>query len=100
MFSNLGGYGCYWASARRLGATSTSTLIYLTPPVTALWAWAMFGDPLTAGGLAGLVVCAVGVAVVLRPGPNGEGPDQGAGASKVSGSMGREARGIPATTSR
>ena len=51
---------------RQQGATRASTWIYLSPPVTMLWAWLMFGDRLGPSGVAGLVVTAVGVALVLR----------------------------------
>ena len=64
--SSFGGYGAYLLVLRRSGATRVSTLLYLTPPTTMLWAWAMFGDRVTWLGVLGLVVCAVSVTVVLR----------------------------------
>lgn len=57
VLSHLGGYGFYLAVLRRGGATRVSTLLYLTPPTTMVWAFAMFGDPVSPGGVAGLVVC-------------------------------------------
>lgn len=63
--SGLGGYLTYVACLRHLGATATSTLLYLTPAVTAVWAWLMLGEVLTllqVGGLA-LSLFAVGLAV-------------------------------------
>ena len=66
VLSHFGGYGFYLAVLRRGGATRVSALLYLTPPTTMLWAFAMFGDPVTAAGLAGLGVCAVAVWLVLR----------------------------------
>ncbi|WP_073389257.1 DMT family transporter [Jatrophihabitans endophyticus] len=57
----LGGYGSYLLTVRRSGPTFASALLYLTPPTTALWAWAMFGQvpgPLAAPGA---VVCAAGI---------------------------------------
>lgn len=68
VLSHFGGYGFYLAVLRRGGATKVSALLYLTPPTTMLWAFAMFGDPVTAAGLIGLAVCAVAVWLVLgRP---------------------------------
>ncbi|RIA55227.1 DMT family transporter [Dichotomicrobium thermohalophilum] len=61
LFSTLGGFGLYWATLRRTSATRVSSLIYLTPPVTAIWAWAMFGQPLTLGAALGFVICLLGV---------------------------------------
>lgn len=66
VLSTFGGYGAYTYVVRHGGATVASTLLYLTPPTTMLWAFVMFGDPLTASGLAGLAVCAVGVALAVR----------------------------------
>ena len=65
--AGLGGYGAYLLALRHLGATRTSALLYLTPPVSGVWAWAMLGDGL--GGTQ-LVAMALGmVAVVLAAGP-------------------------------
>lgn len=69
VLSGLGGYCSYLACLRRLGSSATSVLLYLTPPVTMLWAWAMFGQrpgPLQWIGLV-IVLCAVGLSVP-RPG--------------------------------
>lgn len=66
-FSTLGGYGFYWLTMRRAGATRLGSLVYLTPPTTAVWAWLMFGDELTPAAIAGFAVCLLGVAVVFGP---------------------------------
>ena len=65
--SSIGGYGAYIFVSRRQGATRVSTMLYLTPPTTMLWAFAMFGDAVPLLGLCGLVVSAVGVSLVLKP---------------------------------
>ena len=44
VLSGIGGYVCFLTCLRRLGATATSTLLYLTPPVTTVWVWLMFGE--------------------------------------------------------
>ncbi len=61
VFSTLGGYGFYWLCLRRSSATRVSSLIYLTPPVTMLWAWALFGQPVGVAALIGLLFCSVAV---------------------------------------
>ncbi len=38
-----------------------SSVVYLSPPVTMIWAWAMFGEPLTLMMFAGLAVTFAGV---------------------------------------
>ncbi|WP_413810211.1 DMT family transporter [Streptomyces sp. OE57] len=61
LLSTVGGYGFYWLSLRRNGVTRTSALIYLTPPTTLVWAYAMFGDAPGWTALVGMAVCVIGV---------------------------------------
>lgn len=50
----------------RLGeAARVASLFYLVPPVTAIMAWALFGEALGPVGLAGMVLAAGGVALVV-----------------------------------
>jgi drug/metabolite transporter (DMT)-like permease len=63
VFSTLGGYGFYYLCLMRSGTVRTSSLIYLTPPVTLVWAWAMFGQPMSIYTIVGLGLCLVGVAL-------------------------------------
>lgn len=67
VLSSLGGYGFFVASLRRLGVTATSTLVYLTPPVTMVWAALMFGENPGAGGVAGMAVAIAGVVMAMVP---------------------------------
>lgn len=71
LLSGLGGYAAFILCLRRLGATTTSTLLYLTAPVTMLWAWAMFGQAPTAMQWIGLVLVLAGVALATRSTPTG-----------------------------
>ena len=48
----------------RAAATRVVSLFYLTPPVTALMAWALFNDRLAVEALVGMVFCVVGVFLV------------------------------------
>ena len=48
----------------RAAATRVVSLFYLTPPVTALMAWALFNERLAAGALVGMVFCVLGVFLV------------------------------------
>ena len=66
LLSGLGGYAAFILCLRRLGSTETSTLLYLTAPVTVLWAWAMFGQAPTGMQWVGLVVVLAGVALATR----------------------------------
>ncbi len=51
---------------RRSNATQVTSLLYLTPPTTALMAWLMFGEAFSLLGLAGMALAVTGVAFVVR----------------------------------
>ena len=51
---------------RRGRATEVASLMYLTPPVTALMAWAWFGERLGLPAWAGVFVTMAGVALVMK----------------------------------
>lgn len=70
LLSSFGGYGSYLLVLRRTGALRASTLLYLTPPATMLWAFGMFGEVPGLLTVPGGVLCATGVALALR-GSNG-----------------------------
>lgn len=50
----------------RNDATKVTSLLYLTPPTTAVMAWLMFGEALSPPGLVGMAVAVAGVAFVIR----------------------------------
>jgi drug/metabolite transporter (DMT)-like permease len=49
-------------------AVNVASLFYLTPPTTALIAWAVFGEKLTSTAAAGMALAVAGVWLVARPG--------------------------------
>jgi drug/metabolite transporter (DMT)-like permease len=53
----------YWL-VRRQAATQVASLFYLTPAVTALMAWVLFGERLDVLSIVGMVACAVAVLLV------------------------------------
>ena len=60
-------FGAIWLlyfMIRRAAATRVVSLFYLTPPVTALIAWALFDERLAPLALLGMAVCAAGVFLV------------------------------------
>lgn len=66
----LGGSSLLYLLIQRGAATRVSSLMYLVPPCTAVMAWLMFDEPITAGVVGGMVLTAVGVGLVLhRPQP-------------------------------
>jgi drug/metabolite transporter (DMT)-like permease len=65
VLSSFGGYSSFLFVVRRSGATRASTLLYLTPPTTALWAWLLFGQLPGRLAIPGALVCGTGVALAL-----------------------------------
>lgn len=59
-------YGIYYTSLRMFPVAKVSAAIYLSPPVTMLWAWALFSEPLTVAMFFGLAVTLVGVWMTSR----------------------------------
>ncbi|WP_141287696.1 DMT family transporter, partial [Ideonella azotifigens] len=62
----LGGSSLLYLLIQRGAATQVTSLMYLVPPCTALMAALLFGEPLSADMLAGMVLTALGVALVVR----------------------------------
>lgn len=62
----LGGYGLYWICLRRSSSTRVTTVLYLSPPITMLWAWAMFDEPLSWKMASGMTISLIGIWFVLR----------------------------------
>lgn len=63
----LGGSSLLYMLIQRGAAASVSSLMYLVPPCTALIAWVLFDEPITATTLLGTALTAVGVSLVVRP---------------------------------
>ncbi|WHT21744.1 DMT family transporter [Crossiella sp. CA-258035] len=61
VFSTFGGYGFYWLGLRRTSVARMTSLIYLTPPTTMLWAFLMFDETVTALAITGVLICIVSV---------------------------------------
>ena len=60
-------FGAVWLLyflIRRVPVTRVASLFYLTPPVTALMAWALFNERLAPRALLGMAVCVLGVFLV------------------------------------
>lgn len=65
-FSTIGGYGFYWLNLKLGSVTRVSSLMYLTPPVTMLWSFFMFGDQIGVLTIIGMIICLVGVWVIKK----------------------------------
>ncbi len=62
----LGGSSLLYLLIQRGAATAVTSLLYLVPPCTAVMAWLLFGEAITAITIAGMAFTAVGVSLVVR----------------------------------
>jgi drug/metabolite transporter (DMT)-like permease len=62
----LGGSSLLYLLIQRGAATQVTSLLYLVPPCTAIMAWLIFGESLTAAMVLGMALTALGVALVVR----------------------------------
>lgn len=51
---------------RKSAATQVTSLLYLTPPTTALMAWAAFGEVFSLIGMVGMLLAVIGVVFVVK----------------------------------
>ena len=63
---SIGAVFLLFALIRSSDATRVTSLLYLTPPVTAVMAWVMFGEDFDLLGLAGMLVAVIGVVFVVK----------------------------------
>ncbi|HEY6632377.1 MAG TPA: DMT family transporter [Rhizobiaceae bacterium] len=59
-------YAVYYTMLRMYPVAKVSAAIYLSPPVTMVWAWLMFSEPLTVAMFVGLAITLVGVWMTTR----------------------------------
>jgi drug/metabolite transporter (DMT)-like permease len=62
----VGGSSLLYILIQRGAATSVTSLLYLVPPCTAVLAWLLFAEPITALTVAGMALTAFGVSLVVR----------------------------------
>ena len=62
----LGGSSLLYMLIQRGAATAVTSLLYLVPPCTALMAWLLFTEPITAVTVLGTAITALGVSLVVR----------------------------------
>lgn len=59
-----GGWGLYLVNLRLSGATRVSSLLYLVPPTTMVFAFLLFNETIGALAALGMVVCAIAVLLI------------------------------------
>lgn len=63
----LGGSSLLYILIQRGAAATVASLMYLVPPTTAMIAWLLFDESITALTLLGTAITALGVSLVVRP---------------------------------
>ncbi|HJU70620.1 MAG TPA: DMT family transporter [Paucimonas sp.] len=63
---SIGAIFLLFALIRKSAATQVTSLLYLTPPTTAVMAWIMFGEAFSITGMIGMALAVTGVAFVVR----------------------------------
>lgn len=63
---SLGAISLLWLLVKNGAASKVASLFYLVPPVTAVFAWMLFGETLGALAVAGMGVTVTGVALVTK----------------------------------
>lgn len=64
--ATLGAWSLYYLALRKSSPARVTAVLYLSPPVVMIWAWIMFGEPLSFAMAAGLAVSLLGVVIVAR----------------------------------
>jgi drug/metabolite transporter (DMT)-like permease len=64
--ATLGAWSLYYIALRKSSPARVTAILYLSPPVTMIWAWIMFGEPMSWTMAAGLLVSLAGVIIVAR----------------------------------
>lgn len=61
LVATLAGYGLYYLCLARYAPARVTSVLYLSPPVTMLWATLLWGEPLTATMILGTAITLAGV---------------------------------------
>jgi drug/metabolite transporter (DMT)-like permease len=67
--ATFGAWSLYYLALRKSSPARVTAILYLSPPVTMIWAWLMFGEPLSWAMAAGLLVSLAGILIVARAQP-------------------------------
>lgn len=64
--ATFGAWSLYYIALRKSSPARVTAILYLSPPVTMVWAWIMFDEPLSWAMAGGLAVSLVGIVIVAR----------------------------------
>ncbi|WP_104663249.1 DMT family transporter [Ensifer adhaerens] len=73
--ATFGAWSLYYLALKKSSPARVTAILYLSPPVTMIWAFVMFGEPLSWAMALGLLVSLVGIVIVARARPaQGQNP--------------------------
>jgi drug/metabolite transporter (DMT)-like permease len=61
--ATFGAWGLYYIALRKSSPARVTAILYLSPPVTMVWAWVLFNEPLSWAMVVGLLVSLVGIVI-------------------------------------
>jgi drug/metabolite transporter (DMT)-like permease len=61
--ATFGAWGLYYLALRRSSPARVTAVLYLSPPVVMVWAWLLFGEPLSWAMAIGLAVSLAGIVI-------------------------------------
>lgn len=64
--ATFGAWSLYYLALRKSSPARVTAILYLSPPVTMIWAWVMFSEPLSWAMAGGLAVSLIGILIVAR----------------------------------
>jgi drug/metabolite transporter (DMT)-like permease len=64
--ATFGAWGLYYLALRKSSPARVTSVLYLSPPVTMIWAWIMFGEKLTWAMAFGFAVSLAGIIIFAR----------------------------------
>ncbi|MEZ2128754.1 MULTISPECIES: DMT family transporter [unclassified Sinorhizobium] len=67
--ATFGAWSLYYVALRKSSPARVTAVLYLSPPVTMIWAWAVFGEPMSWAMAVGLLVSLMGIVIVARSQP-------------------------------
>ena len=64
--ATFGAWSLYYIALRKSSPARVTAILYLSPPVTMVWAWIMFDEPLSFAMAVGLIVSLAGIVMVAK----------------------------------
>lgn len=69
IFATFGSWGLYYATLRFSTASRVTATLFLSPPITAVWAWLAFDEPPSLTLAVGFAMSLAGVYIAIRSAP-------------------------------